>query len=352
MTDHPDLAAADDVLLADPSAAELEAVEAELALDDFDASAADLDGFGSYLRQMAAEPLLTPLEELQLGRAKQSHARLREQAKIDGRVDEERYMQLVAEMPYEERRQIPASQAAFDRLYRANLRLVVSVARKYGNPALLEDRVQDGNLGLLRAVERFDAELRIKFSTYATFWIRQAILRAMDDQAPIRLPSHAAQATRKYRAALAKVVGTVDGHTLSPGERERAVAAEMNVSVEKVRELALWLERQNTSSLNSVTDGGDELGDFQAGAESDDPAIAVVEALETEGHSQLLSELPEIHRRVLQLRYLDGARQRTLEQLAAMFGCSRDQIATLEREALDEYRRLLEGADEITERAA
>ncbi len=293
---------------------------------DINAVSAD-DPVGLYFRQMAQEPLLTAQEEIELAKrielGREASDKIR---KIPPYTEE-----------YDSLNQlIEDGQAAREHLGRANTRLVVSIAKRYMGQGLpFPDLIQEGNVGLMRAVDKYDYKRGNRFSTYATWWIRQAITRALAQKTrTIRIPLHMTERIRQmYRTA--QVLEQTLGHRPTPEE----IAKEMELPAESVRGMmdasqhAIALERP-------VGDDGDsEFGDFIEDQDSPSPVEAATQHLLQETIEEVLSELTPRQSHILRLRFgLGGGEPHTLEEIANKFGLSRERIRQLEKEALRRLR--------------
>ncbi len=305
-------------ILQDPTVGDINAVSAD-------------DPVGLYFRQMAQEPLLTALEEIELAKRIEMGKQARDSMTRAG--TREIYNDgWVAHMD----RLIYDGQAAREHLGRANTRLVVSIAKRYMGQGLpFPDLIQEGNVGLMRAVDKYDYKRGNRFSTYATWWIRQAITRALAQKTrTIRIPLHMTERIRQmYRTA--QSLEQSMGRRPSPEE----IAAEMELPADSIRSMmdasqhAIALERP-------VGDDGDsEFGDFIEDQDSPSPVEAATQHLLQETIEEVLSELTPRQSHILRLRFgLGGGEPHTLEEIANKFGLSRERIRQLEKEALRRLR--------------
>lgn len=299
------------------------------------------DAVGLYLDGIAKTPLLTAPEEVELARL--IEAGRFAQALLDGTISAEEATKLRGDATDDELRSIAEEgERAMQRFITANLRLVVSVARKYGRAQLpLLDLVQEGNTGLIRAVEKFDYTKGFKFSTYATWWVRQSISRGIAQQGRIvRLPVHVAEQVNQVSA----VRRTLE-RRLGRDPELVEIADELGITEEQVIDL-LRLARDHVSLDAPVEEDGDTaLGDLLARELSPGPDEVVLDAEDRARLEAMLETLDERSADVVRRRYglLDG-RQAKLADIAAIWGITAERVRQIERHAISKLRSSAEAA--------
>ncbi|MCR5374544.1 MAG: RNA polymerase sigma factor RpoD [Lachnospiraceae bacterium] len=294
----------DDMFLIEPDDDDL-SMEEDIEIENIDLSVPDgisiEDPVRMYLKEIGKVPLLTAQEEIEL-------AKRLEKGDADAKK----------------------------RLAEANLRLVVSIAKRYvGRGMLFLDLIQEGNLGLIKAVEKFDYKKGFKFSTYATWWIRQAITRAIADQArTIRIPVHMVETINKLIRVSRQLLQEL-GREPTPEE----IAKEMNLSVDRVREI-LKISQEPVSLETPIGEEEDShIGDFIQDDKLPVPAEAAAFTLLKEQLHEVLGTLTDREQKVLRLRFgLDDGRARTLEEVGKEFGVTRERIRQIEAKAIRKLR--------------
>nr|HID14738.1 sigma-70 family RNA polymerase sigma factor [Anaerolineae bacterium] len=285
------------------------------------------DTVGLYLKEMARVPLLTTEEEVRLAKALEAARRAQEILSNDGSDPAERD---------ELERQIEEGMAAREHLIKANTRLVVSIAKKYvGRGVPFLDLIQEGNLGLMKAVEKFDYSRGYRFSTYATWWIRQTITRAIADQGrTIRVPVHMSDRIRRlYNTA--RQLEQEHGRRPTPEE----IAAEMDIEPRKVQ----WMLKVSWRPLSLERPVGEdedsELGSFIEDETTPTPTQSAYQHLLGEKVEEMLATLSPREARILRLRFgLLNGRSYTLEEVGQKFGLTRERIRQIEGKALRRLR--------------
>jgi len=305
-------------LLHDPTIGDLNAISPD-------------DPVGLYFRQMAQEPLLSADDEITL--AKRIELGIKAQERLDRPSTYENYSQ---EHIQKLQKIAQDGQRAREHLGRANTRLVVSIAKRYMGQGLpFPDLIQEGNVGLMRAVDKYDYARGNRFSTYATWWIRQAITRALAQKTrTIRIPLHMTERIRQmYRTAQSLEQSL--GRRPSPEE----IADEMDMPVDAIR--GMMDASQHAIALERPVgeDGDSEFGDFIEDQESPSPVDSATQHLLEETIEEILAELTPRQSHILRLRFgLGGVEPHTLEEIANKFSLSRERIRQLEKEALRRLR--------------
>ena len=311
MSSKDDILNAKDVMLDfdEPETGDLEEEE-ELSDEDLAITAENVDAFADdsvrlYLREIGKIPLLTPEEEADLAQ-----------------------------------RIVKGDKKAKDKMVESNMRLVVSIAKRYGGRGLdFLDLIQEGNTGLLRAVEKFDPEKGFKFSTYATWWVRQAITRAIADQArTIRIPVHMVETINKVLRTTRKLTSELNRE---PTNEE--IAKELDMEPEKV-EYVMRIKQDIASLDASVGREGDDedsvLGDFVEDEERDSPEESAANQILKEQLSEIIATLTDREQKIIRLRFgIGGGRPHTLEEVGNEFDVTRERIRQIEAKALSKLRK-------------
>lgn len=282
-----------------------------------------------YLKEIGKVNLLTPEEELSLAKRM-----------ADGETAKEQLEEIGADIDEDTKKQIDLliadGEKAKKSLAEANLRLVVSIAKRYvGRGMLFLDLIQEGNLGLIKAVDKFDYTKGYKFSTYATWWIRQAITRAIADQArTIRIPVHMVETINKLVRVSRQLVQEL-GREPTPEE----LAKELNMPVDKVREISKISQEPVSLETPIGEEEDSHLGDFIPDEDAPAPSEAASFVLLKEQLGAVLETLSEREAKVLRLRFgLDDGRARTLEEVGKEFDVTRERIRQIEAKALRKLR--------------
>jgi RNA polymerase sigma factor (sigma-70 family) len=286
----------------------------------------DVDLVRRYLSELGSYPLLTAEQEVELAQAIEA-GRLAEAALAAGGVTRAKKVQLQAA--------VDAADQARRTFIQSNLRLVVSIAKRYQGTGLgLLDLIQEGNLGLMRAVEKFDHRKGFKFSTYATWWVRQSIGRGIADKGrTIRLPSHLVDTMSVLSKASSTLLKTLERE---PSAQE--LAEETGLPIERVR-MALHAAPDLVSLSAGIGEDDTELGDLLADRDAESPFEAAVTSLARGDLARLLDYLNPREREILSLRFgLDGAQPRTLDEVGRQFNVTRERIRQIEAKALTKLR--------------
>lgn len=293
----------------EPGSDDLESEE-ELSDEDLAITAENVDAFADdsvrlYLREIGKIPLLTPEEEADLAQ-----------------------------------RIVKGDKKAKDKMVESNMRLVVSIAKRYGGRGLdFLDLIQEGNTGLLRAVDKFDPAKGFKFSTYATWWVRQAITRAIADQArTIRIPVHMVETINKVLRTTRKLTTELNRE---PTNEE--IAAELHMDVDKI-DYVMRIKQDIASLDASVGKEGDDedsvLGDFVEDEERDSPEDSAANQILKEQLSEIIATLSDREQKIIRLRFgIGGGRPHTLEEVGNEFDVTRERIRQIEAKALSKLRK-------------
>ena len=323
----------------DPAEVEIAEVEEEEVIDpntlvnNFSVD----DPVRMYLKEIGKVPLLSPAEEVVLAQDMAAgSAAIEKLAEVKAQRDSGEEVVMGMEEEAGLRKDLHRGERARQKLAEANLRLVVSIAKRYvGRGMLFLDLIQEGNLGLIKAVEKFDHTKGFKFSTYATWWIRQAITRAIADQArTIRIPVHMVETINKVKKAGSQLLHQ-NGHDPTAEE----IATELDMPVEKVREI-LRVAQEPVSLETPIGEEEDShLGDFIPDNDAPAPADAASHILLKEQLGDVLKTLTPREEKVLKLRFgLEDGRSRTLEEVGKEFDVTRERIRQIEAKALRKLR--------------
>ncbi|WP_019927930.1 sigma-70 family RNA polymerase sigma factor [Nocardia sp. BMG111209] len=308
-----------------PATTEVRAVDTS----DLDAQSPAADLVRVYLNGIGKTALLTAADEVELAKRIEAGLYAQNLLETGKRLSATRKRELAF--------LVRDGQAARQHLLEANLRLVVSLAKRYtGRGMPLLDLIQEGNLGLIRAMEKFDYTKGFKFSTYATWWIRQAITRGMADQSrTIRLPVHLVEQVNKL-ARIKRELHQQLGREATDDE----LARESGIAVDKIADL---LDHSRDPVSLDMPVGNDEeapLGDFIEDSEATSAESAVIAGLMHRDVRSVLATLDEREQQVIRLRYgLDDGQPRTLDQIGKLFGLSRERVRQIEREVMSKLRK-------------
>ena len=292
---------------------------------------ADRDLVGMYLDEIARTPLLDAAKEVELSQTIEAGVFARQildgetEAKADATVEE--LEALVAE-----------AERAKDIFIRSNLRLVVAVARRYPRSGLpLLDLIQEGNAGLVRAVEKFDYRKGFKFSTYATWWIRQAITRSIADQSrTIRLPVHLVEELGRIRR-VQREFNRKNGRDPEPAE----IAAELDSTPERVIDVLDWARDPVSLNMSVDDEGETQFGDLLEDTSAVSPEQSVLTLLRSEELDDLIGRLDQRTASIIKMRYgIEDGRERTLTEVGKEHGLTRERIRQIEKHALLELKKL------------
>ncbi|WP_405820615.1 sigma-70 family RNA polymerase sigma factor [Streptomyces sp. NBC_01390] len=292
---------------------------------------ADRDLVGMYLDEIARTPLLDAAKEVELSQTIEAGVFARQildgEAKAEADATVEELEALYAE-----------SERAKDVFIRSNLRLVVAVARRYPRSGLpLLDLIQEGNAGLVRAVEKFDYRKGFKFSTYATWWIRQAITRSIADQSrTIRLPVHLVEELGRIRR-VQREFNRKNGRDPEPAE----IAAELDTNAARVVDVLDWARDPVSLNMAVDDDGDTQFGDLLEDTSAVSPEQSVLTLLRSEELDDLIGRLDQRTASIIKMRYgiVDG-RERTLTEVGKEHGLTRERIRQIEKHALLELKKL------------
>jgi len=312
----------------DTASPELVTPDLEPTAEELDAQSPAADLVRVYLNGIGKRALLTAAQEVELAK------------RIEAGVFARHVLESEPDVPAQRTADLRAiardGEIARNHLLEANLRLVVSLAKRYtGRGMPLLDLIQEGNLGLIRAVEKFDYAKGFKFSTYATWWIRQAITRGMADQArTIRLPVHLVEQVNK----IARVKRDLH-QKLGRDATHAEIAEESGIPVERVADLLDHSRDPVSLDMPVGTEEEAPLGDFIEDAEATDAETTVISHLLHDDLRRVLATLDEREQNVIRMRYgLDDGQPRTLDQIGRTFGLSRERVRQIEREVMAKLR--------------
>ncbi|WP_031036837.1 sigma-70 family RNA polymerase sigma factor [Streptomyces sp. NRRL F-5650] len=292
---------------------------------------ADRDLVGMYLDEIARTPLLDAAKEVELSQTIE--------AGVFARQVLEGYEETGADATREELQAlVDEGERAKDVFIRSNLRLVVAVARRYPRSGLpLLDLIQEGNAGLVRAVEKFDYRKGFKFSTYATWWIRQAITRSIADQSrTIRLPVHLVEELGRIRR-VQREFNREHGREPEPAE----IAAELGSKPERVTDVLDWARDPVSLNMSVDDEGETQFGDLLEDTSAVSPEQSVLTLLRSEELDDLIGRLDPRTASIIKMRYgIDDGRERTLTEVGKEHGLTRERIRQIEKHALLELKKL------------
>ncbi|MFD7294832.1 RNA polymerase sigma factor RpoD/SigA [Streptomyces sp. NPDC059897] len=295
---------------------------------------ADRDLVGMYLDEIARTPLLDAAKEVELSQT--IEAGVYAQQILDGTVSDSK---AAVEASREELEAlVAASENAKDIFIKSNLRLVVAVARRYPRSGLpLLDLIQEGNAGLVRAVEKFDYRKGFKFSTYATWWIRQAITRSIADQSrTIRLPVHLVEELGRIRR-VQREFNREHGREPEPSE----IAAELGAKPERVVDVLDWARDPVSLNMSVDDEGETQFGDLLEDTSAVSPEQSVLTLLRSEELDDLIGRLDQRTASIIKMRYgIEDGRERTLTEVGKEHGLTRERIRQIEKHALLELKKL------------
>ncbi|WP_129842052.1 sigma-70 family RNA polymerase sigma factor [Streptomyces sp. RFCAC02] len=298
--------------------------------------ATERDLVGMYLDEIARTPLLDAAKEVELSLA--IEAGLYAERVLDGEEEPSADSAAASATEEELRRLVAAGERAKDMFIRSNLRLVVAVARRYPRSGLpLLDLIQEGNAGLVRAVEKFDYTKGFKFSTYATWWIRQAITRSIADQSrTIRLPVHLVEELGRIRR-VQREFNREHGREPEPSE----VAAELGSTPERVQDVLDWARDPVSLNMSVDDEGETQFGDLLEDTSAASPEQSVMVMMRREGLEDLIGRLDQRTAAIIRARYgIEDGRERTLTEVGKQHGLTRERIRQIEKHALLELKRM------------